>query len=228
MLRAHIRRKTLVAPDGGQRILFDDLRIEVPRGEVCAIMGPSGVGKSSLISILAGIDCAFDGDVDGRPEPLGMLFQSPRLLPWRTVRENLQVVHGAAAHEIPARLRDLDLHEAGDVYPQRLSAGMAKRAALARALIVHPRLLVLDEPCDALDALLADKVRRVLKAACARPETTTLLVTHQAADVAALATRVIVLEGAPARIVRDISLLNGVAQTEAAPAERSVSARKLL
>ncbi|HVL56495.1 MAG TPA: ABC transporter ATP-binding protein [Burkholderiaceae bacterium] len=203
MLSIAIRRKSFTLPDGSMRPLFENLSLQVLDGEVCAIVGPSGVGKSSLLAIAAGIDTAFDGEVAGRTAPIGFAFQSPRLLPWRTVEENLRLAAPQGGVDAVGWLHAVGLDGEAGTYPERLSAGMAQRVALARALAVRPALLLLDEPFATLDERTATAMRGLLahRLDCDRP--TTLIVTHDPADVAALADRVVALAGSPARIIDD-------------------------
>jgi ABC-type nitrate/sulfonate/bicarbonate transport system ATPase subunit len=138
--------------------------------------------------------------VTGAPQPVGYLFQSPRLLPWRTARENLELVIRGGAGEW---LVQVGLAGSEDVYPQRLSLGMARRVALARALAVQPKLLLLDEPFSSLDEETSRDMQDLVGRHVAKLRPTTLLVTHHWHEAAALAQRVITLDGCPARVVED-------------------------
>jgi NitT/TauT family transport system ATP-binding protein len=203
-MRVSIERKAYPARAGAApRVLFENLSFELADGEVCAIVGPSGVGKSSLLQIVAGLDRDFHGAITNLPQPVGYLFQSPRLLPWRTARQNLEVVLPGAPQEAEEWLAQVGLAEANDVYPQRLSLGMARRVALARALSVRPKLLLLDEPFSSLDEETSRDMQNLVATHVARLRPTTLLVTHHWPEAAALAQRVITLDGTPARIVDD-------------------------
>jgi len=204
-LRIAVRRKVFPAQgDASARLVFDDLALHIAKGEVCALVGPSGVGKTTLMQIAAGLDRAFEGTVTGRPERIGYLFQAPRLLPWRTVQENLALVLPGQPDAVADWLGKVGLHDAADVYPQRLSLGMARRVALARALAVQPQLLLLDEPFAALDESTAGHMQDLVSAEIARLGPMTLLVTHHGKEAAALADRILTLHGSPARIVNDL------------------------
>lgn len=203
-MRIVIERKVFPAQaDAPERVLFDRLSLDLADGEVCAIVGPSGAGKTSLLQIIAGLDQDFSGSVTGRPQKVGYLFQAPRLLPWKTARQNLELV----LHGRPERALDwlvqVGLRGSEDVYPQRLSLGMARRVALARALAVEPGLLLLDEPFSALDEVTSKEMQDLVALHLGRLRPTTLLVTHHWHEAAALADRIVTLEGAPARIVDD-------------------------
>ncbi len=203
-LRVAIERK--VHPAQGRapgRVLFENLSFELADGEVCAIVGPSGVGKSSLLQIVAGLDRDFEGSITGLPQPVGYLFQSPRLLPWRTARQNLELVIPKHPERATEWLRQVGLAGSEDVYPQRLSLGMARRVALARALAVGPKLLLLDEPFSALDEATARGMQDLVDIHLKQQRPTTLLVTHHRHEAAALADRIITLDGSPAQVVDD-------------------------
>jgi ABC-type nitrate/sulfonate/bicarbonate transport system ATPase subunit len=179
------------------------LSFELADGEICAFVGPSGTGKSSLLQIIAGLDREFDGAITGLPQPVGYLFQSPRLLPWRTARQNLELVIPEKLKEAGEWLARVGLAGAEDVYPQRLSLGMARRVALARALAVQPKILLLDEPFSSLDEETSRDMQNLVATHIAKLRPTTLLVTHHWHEAAALAHRVITLDGSPAHIVDD-------------------------
>jgi ABC-type nitrate/sulfonate/bicarbonate transport system ATPase subunit len=203
-LRIAIEKKTYPAQaDAAMRVLFEDLSMEFEDGEVCAIVGPSGIGKSSLLQMIAGLDRDFAGSIEGRTQPVGYLFQAPRLLPWRTARQNLELVIPEHPERAREWLMQVGLAGSEDVYPQRLSLGMARRVALARALAVGPRLLLLDEPFSALDEATAKGMQDLVGTHLRRLRPTTLLVTHHRHEAAALADRIVTLDGSPARVVDD-------------------------
>jgi ABC-type nitrate/sulfonate/bicarbonate transport system ATPase subunit len=205
-LEIAIKHKSFPARESApEKCLFEDLRLTLPSGEICAVTGPSGIGKSSLLQIVSGLDRDFEGSVAGRPRSVGYLFQTPRLLPWRTARENLELVLGGRCAEATRWLARVGLKGADGTYPQRLSVGMARRVSLARALCVEPKLLLLDEPFAALDEETARQMAELLREELSRLQPTTLLVTHSSSEAEALADRIIVLNGSPARIVEDRS-----------------------
>jgi NitT/TauT family transport system ATP-binding protein len=193
---------------------------DVQRGEFVCLVGPSGCGKSTLLRIVAGLLCPTTGHVylNGRPQDrasrrIGLVFQEPTLLPWRTVRENIALpleLKGGTRHEINQRTKTLvDLVELSGFeaeYPVHLSGGMAQRTAIARALAQNPEVLLLDEPFGALDALTRERMAIALLHIWERDQRTMLMVTHSVEEAAMLADRVVVLSPRPGRVVDVISV----------------------
>jgi sulfonate transport system ATP-binding protein len=180
---------------GGPAVL-DDLHIEIARGEFVALIGRSGTGKSTLLRALAGLDDEIEGIVvvDGE---VGVAFQDARLVPWKRVRDNVAL--GLRVSD-PARaaataLEEVGLTQRADAWPLTLSGGEAQRVSLARALVRDPRLLVLDEPFGALDALTRITMHRLVLGLWERHRPAVLLVTHDVDEALALADRVLVLAG---------------------------------
>jgi ABC-type nitrate/sulfonate/bicarbonate transport system ATPase subunit len=193
--------------------LLANFHLTVQPSQVVALVGPSGVGKSSLLRMIAGIDTAFDGSIlidgvaaDAAP-PAGFVFQDSRLLPWLTALDNIRAVREETTE---AEARDLlgrvGLAGSELAYPAQLSGGMQRRVALARAFSVNPRLLLLDEPFVSLDAHLVAGVQRVFLDLVRETKSTVMLVTHLPEDAAKIADRAVVLAGRPAKIVADIDL----------------------
>jgi ABC-type nitrate/sulfonate/bicarbonate transport system ATPase subunit len=211
MLEARIDQKVFTAADGSQRPVLRDIAFTIAQGEVIALLGASGVGKSTTLRILLGLDDAFDGRIGHGTGRAGVMFQEPRLLPWLTVADNLRLVvtDGMPQPDIPGLLAMVRLPDAGGLYPRQLSLGMARRAALARALAVSPEVLVLDEPFASLDpqltAALADVVERWTRETGAA----VLLATHDLAQALQLASRVLVLAGTPATLAADVAVPAG-------------------
>ena len=225
-LSVDVRRK--VFPASGT-VALEGVRFEVESGEFLALVGPSGAGKTTLLNLIAGLDRALDGDVvldagegpgtgawtgAGAPapvpsatSPLAMVFQSPRLMPWLTVEDNVRLVLPRSGAEEEAEVRrllgDLGLEGFEKAWPAQLSGGMQRRVALARAFAVRPRVLLMDEPFVSLDAPLAERLRERLMALWRRLRPTVLYVTHDLREALALADRVLFLSPRPGRVVLD-------------------------
>ena len=207
-LDVRIREKSYRAAGRLEIVVLRDVSLRLRAGEIAALVGPSGCGKSTLLRLIAGLDDDFSGDI-ARPSRgrLGMVFQEPRLLPWRTVFDNVRVAAPSAAPaEIDAVLKAFHVDTHRDSYPGELSGGLARRAALARAFAVEPELLLLDEPFVSLDAALAASLRGELAAMVERTRATTLLVTHDLDEAVELADRLVVLSARPARVLAEIPI----------------------
>lgn len=217
MLTVDIREKRYEgrAP-GAAHVALRDLRFQVEHGEFICLIGPSGCGKSTLINIVNGLDKAVDGTVtlDGEvpAEGVGTMFQTPRLMPWLSVLDNVLLVldDGPAARRWAIELLTaMGLGNVLAAYPNRLSGGMQRRVALARAFSIHPRLLLLDEPFVSLDAPVANRLRSMLVELWQRHASTVLFVTHDLREALALADRVLFLSPGPAHVVLDYPVVLG-------------------
>jgi NitT/TauT family transport system ATP-binding protein len=209
-LEVHVKRKSYRKAAGGVLDVLSDVALDVATGEVVALIGPSGCGKTTLLRIIAGLDRNFEGFVrlpaQGR---LGVVFQEPRLLPWRSVEENVRLAAPLASNAtLDILFGTLGLSAHRHHYPGELSLGLARRVALARAFAVEPELLVLDEPFVSLDAELAMRLRAELTELVSRRPVTTLLVSHNFDEVIELADRVVLLSGHPARVLAAIPIQN--------------------
>lgn len=189
----------------GERQVLHGLDLRIPAGEFVAIVGRSGCGKSTLLRQLAGLDALSGGsiDLDGSTrEVLGdqvrIMYQDARLLPWRTVIQNVALGLPGSRAEIRVRaeevLTQVGLADRADEWPSRLSGGQRQRVALARALIHRPRLLLLDEPLGALDALTRIEMQRLIEQIWRLHAFTAVLVTHDVAEAVALADRILLIE----------------------------------
>jgi ABC-type nitrate/sulfonate/bicarbonate transport system ATPase subunit len=196
------------------RMIFRDFALEVSSHAFLVLLGESGLGKTTLLNIVAGLDTDFTGSVRFAPEGLrqepriAYAFQNPRLLPWRTVLENVVLPIGGEGAEGEARamLDEVGLAEAAGAYPERLSVGQQRRVALARAFAVRPDVLLMDEPFVSLDEANAARLRELLRRLLERHPATVLFVTHDSREAVELASRIVMLEGTPARIVRDVAV----------------------
>jgi ABC-type nitrate/sulfonate/bicarbonate transport system ATPase subunit len=193
------------------RLVLKDLAFDVPEGQFVCLTGPSGCGKTTTLNIIAGLDDDYVGTLrlpSGRAR-IGYVFQSPRLLPWRTVLENVRLVVPSGerqANTSEALLRDVGLWESRHFYPPRLSLGMQRRVALARAYAVSPDILLMDEPFGSLDEATAQHLRRLLVDLWQRRPTTVLFVTHDLREAVTLADRLLIYSPCPARVIGDISI----------------------
>jgi NitT/TauT family transport system ATP-binding protein len=185
-------------------VVLHDVAFSLRQGEICALLGPSGCGKTMLLRLISGLDNDFEGRIVlPSPHKIGMVFQEPRLLPWRSVAQNLRLVGSSSEDDLAEIVAALHLSQHLDHFPGELSLGLARRVAIARAFAVKPDLLLLDEPFVSLDASLAARLREELLALALKRKATTLIVTHAVEEAISLADRIIVLSAAPGRIVAD-------------------------
>jgi NitT/TauT family transport system ATP-binding protein len=203
-LDVSIARKALRTASGQTRSILHDVDFSLRQGEVCALLGPSGCGKTTLLRIVSGLDADFEGRlVLPREHKIGMVFQEPRLLPWRSVAQNLRLVGTSSDNDLAEIVAALRLSRHLDHFPGELSLGLARRVAIARAFAVKPDLLLLDEPFVSLDAALAARLREELLALVLKRKATTLIVTHDVEEAIAIADRILVLSAAPGRLIAD-------------------------
>lgn len=196
------------------------LDLEIVAGQTTALVGPSGCGKSTLLRMIAGLEEPTEGLIEiggrspadtARDARLALAFQDPSLLPWRTVRGNIALALTLARQEqdgdrVDDLIRMVGLEGFGDTRPAQLSGGMRQRAAIARALVTEPSLLLLDEPFGAVDELTRQQLARELPAVWEARGTTTVLVTHSVTEAVTLSDRIIVLSPRPARVIADIAV----------------------
>ncbi len=195
VIEADIRSKSF----GTSRVL-GPVRFTVRPGETVAILGPSGVGKSTLLRIVAGIDPRFEGSV-ARPERMAIVLQEPTLLPWRSAADNIRLVHPDLSRmKVHAMLDRVGLGDRPDHFPGQLSLGQQRRLALARAFAGNPEGLVMDEPFVSLDTGTADRMLALTEALIAETRPATLLVTHAESEATRLADRILRLGGQPATL----------------------------
>jgi NitT/TauT family transport system ATP-binding protein len=208
-LELRIDAKTYLSADGAPVDAVLGLKLRLEAGSFGALIGPSGCGKTTILRIAAGLDRDFRGELrppgSGR---LGMVFQEPRLLPWRTVEQNIRLalpVHETAA-DLTELIETLGLGAHLTRYPGELSLGLARRVAIARAFAARPDFLLLDEPFVSLDETTAIRLRNELVALTTRTKVTTLFVTHDLAEAVQLADRLFFLSDRPTRILFEKSL----------------------
>ncbi len=198
---------------GGQVHAVDDISFDVDAGEFVSLVGPSGCGKTTLLRIIDGLIKPDEGEVlvDGRPPrpgpKLGFVFQQARLMPWRTVQHNVEfplTLHGVGRAERAARavalLSSVGLGEFADAYPHELSGGMQQRVGLVRAFALNPKVLLMDEPFAALDAMTREFIRAELLRLWARRRTAVVFVTHDIDEAIYLSQRIVLLQPRPGRV----------------------------
>jgi sulfonate transport system ATP-binding protein len=198
----------------GDNEVLRGVDLHIPAGQFVAIVGQSGCGKSTLLRLIAGLDRPTAGTIsfgeETRAEDIRVMFQEPRLLPWASVLSNVEVGLGRDRTSVDAKaraeraLKEVGLTEKRDQWPSVLSGGQKQRVALARALVSHPRVLALDEPLGALDALTRISMQQLLGRVWHDQTFTSILVTHDVSEAVALADRVLVIEDG--RIAHDINV----------------------
>lgn len=220
----------------GDKTVLDGIDLVVPQGQFLAIIGKSGCGKSTLLRLLAGLDRPSAGEIVHAPGPtdrsdVRIMFQEPRLLPWARVEDNVAVgltglVRGAQARRrARARLAEVGLAERAKDWPAVLSGGQRQRVALARALVGKPRILALDEPLGALDALTRIEMQGLLEGVWRDQGFTAVLVTHDVSEAVVLADRVVVLD--QGRIALDLDIRLPRPRRHGDPAAARLEARIL-
>ena len=212
-LEADIREKRYPrVREGKSHVALAGLSLRIAAGEFVALVGPSGCGKTTFLNIVAGLDRNYDGELrlaprpDGQPARVGYVFQEPRLLPWRTVYENIALVlppQGTGA-VITDMLSAVGLAGAQDLYPPQLSGGMSRRVSIARAFAIQPDLLLMDEPFVSLDHDTVEQLRELLLKLWQVRPTTVLFVTHDLREALVLADRLVLLSSTPGHVVADL------------------------
>ncbi|UCV13230.1 ATP-binding cassette domain-containing protein [Dechloromonas denitrificans] len=195
---------------GYQRVL-DNINLTVHAGEAVALVGPSGCGKTTLLNLAAGLLAPWEGRIDNGFSRPAMMFQQPRLLPWKQTLENIALglkAQGIARPERTSRARQLALsmglnEDDLDKFPGALSGGMQSRAALARAFAVQPDLLLLDEAFSALDIGLKSELYELLARERAAHASAVLMITHDLMEAIRLADRILIMTGSPGAIVAE-------------------------
>jgi NitT/TauT family transport system ATP-binding protein len=217
-----IRAQDLGIRFGDNKPVLQQVDLQIQANEFVSLVGPSGCGKSTLLRLVAGLLDPTEGELlvslEAREDPLagqqGFVFQDPTLLPWRTVRDNIRLpmeLRGASrAQQDEAVRRSLELigllPDDAEKYPRMLSGGMRMRVSLARALVMQPRLLLLDEPFAALDDMLRQQLNEELLGIWQQHPCTALFVTHNVAEAVFLSQRVLIMGSQPGTIVEAIDV----------------------
>ena len=223
-LRMDKLAKQFALPNGERTTAVEDFSLDVREGEFMVLVGPSGCGKTTVLNLLAGLDAPTSGvlTIDGRPitgpgADRGVMFQDYALFPWRTVRENVEfgLRYGPAGHGMSADERNrrvtryvelVHLEQAQAKYPHQLSGGMRQRVAIARTLILGPRIILMDEPFGALDPTTRLHMQALLVDLWREAEATVFFVTHSIEEAVYLGDRVYVFSGSPGTILKQIEL----------------------
>lgn len=211
-IHVRVARKTFPAVrDREAQTVLRDISFDVAARSFVVLTGPSGCGKSTLLNIIAGLDKDFEGEIDLGPgkDRMTYIFQSPRLLPWRTIKQNLELAlpdGDRRAANIPEMLARVGLSEAANAFPERISLGMQRRAALARGFLLEPEILLMDEPFVSLDDPTAQSLRALLIDMWNRQPTTVIFVTHDRAEAVQLGTRILRLAPGQASVVQDATV----------------------
>jgi ABC-type nitrate/sulfonate/bicarbonate transport system ATPase subunit len=208
LLDVRIAHKTYRSASGQALEVLRDVTVTISAGQVGVLVGPSGCGKTTMLRIIAGLDTDFTGTVVAPQRgKLAMVFQEPRLLPWRSVEDNVRLVApDLPEQKLGALFETLELQPHRSHYPGELSLGLARRVALARALAVDPELLLLDEPLVSLDAAMASRLRDELALLVDSRRITTLLVTHDLDDAVRLADRLFLLSARPTHVLAELRI----------------------
>jgi sulfonate transport system ATP-binding protein len=202
----------------GERQVLTDIDLDIAPGGFVAIVGRSGCGKSTLLRLLAGLDRASTGHIEVNGQALDprspasqgvrLMFQDARLLPWKSVADNVALgLHGRdVAQRVKEALAAVGLEDRADDWPAKLSGGQRQRVALARALVHRPRLLLLDEPLGALDALTRIEMQQLIEGLWQAHRFTAVLVTHDVSEAVALADRILLIEEQVVALDQTVSL----------------------
>ena len=198
-----------------KNLIFQNLNFDIKDGQFVSIFGPSGCGKTTLLNLISGLDINFSGDIkiDNKgvieETKISYLFQAPRLFPWLTAIENIKfpIKKMKNSNKIAVDLiKKVGLEKYKDQYPNKLSGGMQRRVALARAFATNPKILLLDEPFISIDEKIADSLRKLLIDLWKKNKPTIIFVTHNLDESIELADRIIFLSSLPSKILLDYQL----------------------
>lgn len=214
-LNVDVEERIFTNKDGATLHAIGELKFSLQPSSFTVVVGPSGCGKTTTLRMILGLDQGYKGTITSAAQipnlgedTIAAVFQEPRLLPWRTVAQNVRLALPEALKQSSFdELFDiLGLQEVKDFYPSQLSLGLARRAAIARAFAVEPSLLILDEPFVSLDEPTADRLRALLLRVWQARPTTVLMVTHNVREAAELADNILVFSQRPTRVVKTIAI----------------------
>lgn len=206
----NIDSKIYTTADSQSHQAISGFNLSLSSNEFVCLVGPSGCGKTTLLNIIAGLDTQYQGNIKLTKQQtspkIGYIFQNPRLLPWRTVRENIELVlpEDQSPEIIDSLLDAMQLTDIQNKYPEHLSLGMSRRVAIIRAFSVNPDILLMDEPFVSLDAPTARKVRQLLLKLWKKRPHAILFVTHDLREAISLADRIIFLSHSPMSIISGV------------------------
>ncbi|NJR64487.1 MAG: ABC transporter ATP-binding protein [Leptolyngbyaceae cyanobacterium CRU_2_3] len=206
-------------------IALQNLNLSVRQGEFVSLLGPSGCGKSTVLRLLAGLGQMNSGQIEWsggqNQQKLAFVFQEAALMPWATVQENVYlplklagISPRAAASTIAETLELVDLQGCERSYPRELSGGMKMRVSIARALVTHPELLLMDEPFGALDEMTRSRLNSDLLHLWSQKHWTVVFVTHNIYEAVYLSSRVVVMAARPGRVVAEVPIEAAYPRTE--------------
>lgn len=210
LLKVHIKNKTYLGANGAETQALKDAQLTLTENSFTVFFGPSGCGKSTLLRILAGLDDDYEGSVDWEhPPKVGMVFQEPRLLPWRTVQENILLSADPTFtdHEFKQLVDVVGLTDMLSHFPSELSLGLSRRVAIARAFASKPNLLLLDEPFVSLDAPTAARLRQLVRTLWVDNPITAVMVTHDMREAVELGEEVLLFTPRPGSIHERLKIL---------------------
>ncbi len=215
-IQIDIKNKTFSTAGPRQHTAIENFKLLLPSNEFICLVGPSGCGKTTLLNIIANLDIQYQGEIvmsqqmdQQRQQPkIGYVFQNPRLLPWCTVKENIELVLSKqkSSDSINSLLEVMQLTDVQHTYPQHLSLGMSRRVSIIRAFAVNPDILLMDEPFVSLDAPTARQVRELLIKLWQQRPHTILFVTHDLREAISLADRLIFLSASPMTVINEIEV----------------------
>lgn len=225
MLDVNIISRTFTSADGSILEAVKNLQFHLEPQSFTCIVGPSGCGKTTTLRMILGLDTGFEGEISKSGTGIvSAVFQEPRLLPWRTVEQNIRLAlpAGKVGMSLVELFEQLDLTHVKSFFPSELSLGLARRAALARAFAMTPELLVLDEPFVSLDDYTAERLRELLMNLWQAHPTTALMVTHNIREAAELADTILVFSERPSTVAKTITIDTPRAQRDDAVIEAIV------